>query len=314
MVQVENLTKRYGHHTAVEELNFSIEKGEILGFLGPNGAGKSTVMNIITGYLSASEGSVSVDGLNVLDHPEKVKKKIGYLPEQPPLYHEMTTYEYLHFVGELKKVPKEDLVKQLDEILDLVKINDMKGRLIKNLSKGYKQRVGLAQALIGNPELLILDEPTVGLDPKQIIEMRNLIKHLGEERTVLLSSHILPEVSAVCDRVIIIDRGKIVASDTPDNLSKRLTGTTELSLRVKGGEEKVLKALNTIEGLNAADVKGEGEPGCVDITVRAKKDSDIRSDIFESLCKAGLPILMMRPNDMTLEEIFLHLTTYEKEV
>lgn len=314
MINVENLTKRYGQHTAVKDLSFTIGEGEILGFLGPNGAGKSTVMNIITGYLSATEGTVKVDGLNILDFPEDVKKKIGYLPEQPPLYNEMTVIEYLIFVGELKKVPKDRMAENLEEIMNLVKIFDVKNRLIKNLSKGYKQRVGLGQALLGNPELLILDEPTVGLDPKQIIEIRNLIKKLGKNHTILLSSHILPEVSAVCERVIIIDRGSIVASDTPENLSRRLSGTNQLSLRIAGDEKKSAEVLQKVDGITSVNVKGSYEENTVDIIVIAEKDRDIRVSVFNALSKADLPILQMRPIDMTLEEIFLHLTTSEKEV
>src|SRR5690606_21090873 len=213
LIQVENLTKKYGDHLAVDNISFAVEKGEILGFLGPNGAGKSTVMNIITGYISATDGTVKVDGYDILEEPEKVKSRIGYLPELPPLYGDMTVIEYLNFVSDIKGVGKEERQEDIKQVMDLVGIDNVKGRLINNLSKGYRQRVGLAQAILGNPEVLILDEPTVGLDPKQIIEIRNLIKDLGKEHTVILSSHILPEVSAVCDRVIIIDKGKIVASD-----------------------------------------------------------------------------------------------------
>jgi len=313
VIRAQHLTKRYGQHTAVDDLNFAIKKGEILGFLGPNGAGKTTVMNIITGYLSATEGSVQVDGLDVLEHPEAVKQKIGYLPEQPPLYPEMTVREYLNFAGELKKVARDRLKSSLENIMDIVKIEDVQGRLIRNLSKGYKQRVGLAQALLGNPELLILDEPTVGLDPKQIIEIRNLIRHLGREHTILLSSHILPEVSAVCERVIIIDRGRIVASDTPENLSKRLTGTNQLLLRVRGSEGDASACLKSLQGIDAIDMRGSFEGGTIDVVVRAGKDRDIRGEVSAALTKNGLPVLMMRPIDMTLEEIFLHLTTQEKE-
>ncbi|HEX7713924.1 MAG TPA: ABC transporter ATP-binding protein, partial [Bacillota bacterium] len=226
MIQVENVTKRYGQHVAVEQLNFTVNRGEILGFLGPNGAGKSTTMNIITGYISATEGTVKVDGRDILEDPQAVKEKIGYLPEFPPLYPEMTVQEYLDFVCEIKKVPETDRQENLERIVETVKIGEVKNRLIKNLSKGYKQRIGLAQALVGNPEVLILDEPTVGLDPKQIIEIRNLIKELGKEHTIILSSHILPEVSAVCERVIIINKGKIVASDTPANLAKSLAASS----------------------------------------------------------------------------------------
>lgn len=310
MIRAENLTKRYGKHLALDAINFEIAKGEILGFLGPNGAGKSTAMNIITGYLSASEGEVWVDGLNVLEEPEAVKHRIGYLPEQPPLYLDMTVNEYLAFVAQLKQVDKKAFAQDSEKIMDLVKIGDVRGRLIKNLSKGYKQRVGLAQALIGNPALLILDEPTVGLDPKQIIEIRNLIKSLGEEHTIVLSSHILPEVSAVCQRVLIINRGEIVASDSPDNLGRGLSGSGRLSLRIAGDAAAAEKAL-ALPGVREVSLQGSHEEGTIDLLVEAERDADIRKAVFSSCAAADLPILMMRPLDMSLEDIFLHLTTDE---
>ena len=220
MIEVNNLVKRYGDHTAVDHLSFKIEKGKIYGFLGPNGAGKSTTMNIITGYIASTEGTVSIDGHDILEEPEKARKCIGYLPEQPPLYFDMTVLEYMRFAADLKKIPKNKKNEMIEEVMDRVKITDMKNRLIKNLSKGYRQRVGLAQAILGYPDVIILDEPTVGLDPKQIIEIRDLIKDLRQKHTVILSSHILSEVSAVCDYVLIISHGKLVASDTPENLSK----------------------------------------------------------------------------------------------
>ena len=222
MIEVSNLTKKYGKHTAVDDLSFQVEKGQIYGFLGPNGAGKSTTMNIITGYLAATEGTVKINGHDVLKEPEEAKKCIGYLPELPPLYMDMTVGEYLCFVAELKKVPSKDRVDQIEEIMEKTGVTEMKDRLIKNLSKGYKQRVGLAQALIGYPEVIILDEPSVGLDPKQIIEMREFIRSLANEHTVILSSHILSEVQAVCDHIMIIAHGKLVASDSPENLQKMM--------------------------------------------------------------------------------------------
>lgn len=314
MIRAENLTKRYGKHIAIDTLNFTIEKGEILGFLGPNGAGKTTAMNIITGYLSSTEGSVYVDDMDVLEHPIEVKKKIGYLPEQPPLYLDMTVEEYLTFAGQIKLIDKNELRRNLEKIYDLVKIADVKGRLIKNLSKGYKQRVGLGQALLGNPEILILDEPTVGLDPTQIIEIRNLIKELREDHTIVLSSHILPEVSAVCERVLIINQGIIVASDTPGNLSKRLLGANRLSLRVGGEKETIQKAVGSVDGIESAEVgPSREEAGTCDVVIVAEKEKDIRSEVFFALSKARCPILIMRPMDLTLEDIFLHLTTSEKE-
>ncbi len=313
MIRAENLTKRYGQHVAIDSLNFNIEKGEILGFLGPNGAGKSTTMNIITGYLSASDGKVLVNDLDVLEHPNEVKKMIGYLPEQPPLYLEMTALEYLKFVGEIKGVPKLELKSDLDRILELAKIADVRHRLIRNLSKGYRQRVGLAQALIGNPELLILDEPTIGLDPKQIIEMRNLIKSLGKEHTIVLSSHILPEISAVCQRVLIINKGKIAATDTPENLSQRIAGKNRISLRVEGPAKEVKSKLTSLDGIKSVDVTSSTEENAVDVLVEADKDHDLRREVFRAMSKADYPILMMRPMDMSLEDIFLQLTTTESQ-
>ena len=314
MVQVINLTKRYGQHVAVDQVSFTVEKGEIVGFLGPNGAGKTTTMNIITGYISATEGSVKVDGFDILEEPEEVKKRIGYMPEFPPLYLDMTVQEYLNFVSDIKKIDRKTKKQSMEKIMDMVKIGDVRKRLIKNLSKGYRQRVGLAQALIGAPPVLILDEPTVGLDPKQIIEIRNLIKELGKDHTIILSSHILPEVSAVCERVLIINKGKIVASDTPENLSKRLGDTGRLSVRVAGPERQVVKLLRELPGVKSVDSTGAKEPGTVDLLVEAEKDIDIRGPLFHALSRAEYPILQMKPIDLTLEEIFLQVTTEEREV
>ena len=314
MIRAENLSKRYGQHVAVDRLNFTIDKGEILGFLGPNGAGKSTTMNIITGYLSATDGKVMVDDMDVLEHPGEVKKKIGYLPELPPLYLDMTVTEYLRFVGELKRVGKESLRSDMDRILEIVQIEDVKKRLIKNLSKGYKQRVGLAQALLGNPEILILDEPTIGLDPKQIIEIRNLINSLREEHTIVLSSHILTEVNAVCERVLIINKGKIVASDTVENLSKGMTGGNRLSLRIDGTQAKVETALKKIPGVESVEITASPEKDAVDVIVASTGTSDIRREVFHSMSSAGLPLLLMRPADLTLEDIFLQVTRSDSEV
>lgn len=314
MIQVEKLTKKYGQHLATNNLNFTVNKGEVLGFLGPNGAGKSTTMNIITGYISATEGSVKIDGYDVLEKPEEVKKRIGYLPEFPPLYTDMTVKEYLDFVSDIKKVSKAQKAKDMEKIMDLVRIADVRKRLIKNLSKGYKQRVGFAQALIGNPPVLVLDEPTIGLDPKQIIEIRNLIRDLGKEHTIILSSHILPEVSAVCERLLIINKGEIVASGTPDSLSKHLNSSSRLSLRVAGPEKSVIKVLNDIPGVKLAEYNGTKEQDTVDVLVEGDKDVDIRKPLFFALSRAQYPILQMKSMDLTLEEIFLQLTTKEREV
>lgn len=312
MIEIQNVTKRFGQHLAVDNLNFTVNEGEILGFLGPNGAGKSTTMNIITGYISATEGTVTVDGYDILDNPEEVKKRIGYMPELPPLYLDMTVREYLNFVFEIKKVDLKDRKREMDRILELVRITDVSDRLIKNLSKGYKQRVGLAQALVGNPPVLILDEPTVGLDPKQIIEIRNLIKQLGRKHTIILSSHILPEVSAVCERVVIINKGRIVASDTPENLSKRLGESSKLTLRIAASERQAVKVLRDVAGIKYVEAQGVREPDTVDVWIEAEKDIDVRRPVFNALSRAGYPILQMKSMDLTLEDIFLQVTTQEK--
>ncbi len=307
MIEVRNLTKRYGSNVALDDISFSVEEGTVLGFLGPNGAGKSTTMNIITGYLSASDGSVTVDGLDTLDHPNEVKRKIGYLPEQPPLYQDMTVKEYLNFMYELKKVtlPKK---KHLDEICSLVKIENVYGRLIANLSKGYRQRVGIAQALLGNPPVLILDEPTVGLDPKQIIEIRNLVQNLGRSHTVILSSHILPEVQAVCERVVVINNGRLVADGTPDNLSQEMTGNHKLIVRMAGREQEIRSGLLGLSRVKEVASLGSKEPGACDFSVEAEPGVDLRRDLFALASRSGWPILGLKNNDLTLEDVFLRLT------
>lgn len=309
LIQIENLVKRYGQNVVLNGLNLTINKGEILGFLGPNGAGKSTTMNIITGYISATEGSVKIDGLDILEQPKAAKKKIGYLPEIPPLYMDMTVEEYLKFVCKIKNIEAKKIFETVERVSDIVKVSHYRNRLIKNLSKGYKQRVGLAQAIIGNPELLILDEPTVGLDPKEIIEIRNLIKEIGKNHTVILSSHILSEVSAVCDRVVIINKGQIVASGTPEELSKRLSYSNKILLRIKGNGKEVSSMFNDINEVHRVDVQGVVEKDTVDILVEAKQDKDIREALFWKLSKAEIPVLMMKPVDLSLEEVFLQVTT-----
>ncbi|MDE0027421.1 MAG: ABC transporter ATP-binding protein [Spirochaetaceae bacterium] len=309
MITVEGVSKRYGQHLAVDDISFRVDDGEVVGFLGPNGAGKSTTMNIITGYLSATAGRVTVDGFDVLEDPDQVKRRVGYLPELPPLYLDMTVREYLRFVARLKKADRSTAAAQQERILELAGIAHVRDRLIKNLSKGYRQRVGLAQALVGSPRVLILDEPTIGLDPHQIIEIRNLIRELGHEHTIILSSHILPEVSAVCDRVIIINRGKLVASDTTENLGKRLHDSSEFRLRVAGTEEAALAALAGVAGVNEVSAQGTVEQGTVDLHVETTAGADPRRAIFHALSKADLPIYLMTAMDYTLEEIFLQLTT-----
>ena len=313
MIEAANLVKRYGPHTAVDHANFRIERGEIVGFLGPNGAGKSTMMNILTGYLSSTAGTVTVDSLDILEHPIETKKKIGYLPENPPLYPEMTVREYLAFVGEIKKVPAKTLRERMGQVMETVDIHDVSGRLIRNLSKGYRQRVGLAQAMIGDPEILILDEPTAGLDPKQILEIRDLITRLGQDHTVILSSHILPEVSAVCKRVLIINHGIIVADDTPDNLAKRLLGGSHILLRLDAAGEAAQEVLARVPGLIRQELRESQEAETVEVLVEAAEGCDIRRDIFRAFASANIPILLMRTQDMSLEEIFLHVTTKEED-
>ena len=307
MIEVLNLTKKYGAKTAVDNVSFKVEKGEILGFLGPNGAGKSTTMNILTGYLSATSGSCKIDGYDILDNPFEAKKLIGYLPEQPPLYVDMTVKEYLDFVYDIKKakLPRKEHIEQ---ICKTVKIENVYERMIKNLSKGYKQRVGIAQALIGNPEVLILDEPTVGLDPKQIIEIRDLIKSLGEKHTVILSSHILSEVQAVCDKIIVISNGKLVANDTTSNLSKNLSADHHYIVLVAGPETEVYKSLSAISGMKSVTTLGKREEGAYEFEVEAVDGVDIRREIFKRLAERNWPMLGLRSSELTLEQIFLRLT------
>lgn len=312
MIEIENITKRYGDQVALDGINFTVEKGEVLGFLGPNGAGKSTAMNIITGYISATDGNVRIGGIDILENPQAAKKKIGYLPEVPPLYLDMTVEEYLKFVHRIKKVKSDGIEPSMVKIMSLVKIEDVRKRLIKNLSKGYKQRVGLAQALVGDPEVLVLDEPTVGLDPKQIIEIRNLIQQIGKTHTIILSSHILSEVSAICHRVLIINKGKIVASGTPEELSKKANNSNKVLLRVKGAKQDILNKIREIEDVELVEEQGVHEPGTVDMLVEAKKDIDIREILFLALSSAGFIILMMKGNGIDLEEIFLEVITSDK--
>ena len=311
MIEVTNLTKKYGKHIAVDHLSFRVEKGQIYGFLGPNGAGKSTTMNIMTGYLAATEGTVLINGHDIMKEPELAKKSIGYLPELPPLYMDMTVREYLQFVAELKKVPKKERKLQVAEVMELTQITDMKERLIKNLSKGYRQRVGLAQAILGYPEVIILDEPMVGLDPKQIIEIRDLIKSLSEKHTVILSSHILSEVSAVCDHIMIIAHGKLVASDTPEGLKKLMSGAAEVDLTVKGSFEALKKALEKDELISKVDTVenlGSEEEGCVNVKIICKENADIRETLYFTLAQAGLVIMKLNYVEKSLEDIFLELT------
>ena len=306
MIRVENLTKRYGSHCAVNNISFQVGKGEILGFLGPNGAGKSTTMNILTGYLSATDGTVTINGHDILDNPNAAKASIGYLPEIPPLYPDMTVKEYLNFMCDLKKcaLPRQ---RHLAEICKVMKIEHVYNRLIKNLSKGYKQRVGVAQALLGNPDILILDEPTVGLDPKQIIDIRNLIKDLGKKHTVILSSHILPEIQAVCERVIVIKKGKLIADGTPADLSKMLSSNNRVVARIHGDEDQARKVIEAMPNVNEVMPLGVKEDGAYEFEIVPAEGVDIRGDLFNAISAAGMQIIGLKGSEMNLEDIFLQL-------
>ncbi len=306
-IEVKDLTKRYGHSNAVDHISFEIGEGEIVGFLGPNGAGKTTTMNILTGYLSASEGVAKIGGKDILEEPNEVKKMIGYLPEQPPLYYQMTVMEYLNFIYDLKKVqlPRKE---HLESICRLARIDDVSRRVIGHLSKGYKQRVGIAQALVGNPPVLILDEPTVGLDPKQIIEIRTLIKRLGENHTVILSSHILSEVQAVCDRIIIINDGKIVADSRAEDLTDKFGSRSSLTVRVAASDETaVFRMLGKVPGVEKVETLGSKEAGSFDFAVKTTEDADVRSEIAKRVLERGWSLLMLRAQEATLEDIFIGL-------
>ena len=307
MIEVTDLSKRYGTFLAVKNVNFSIQKGEVVGFLGPNGAGKSTIMNILTGYLSLTQGKVTIDGFDIAENPEAAKKRIGYLPELPPLYTDMKVREYLNFVYDLKKVkfPKKP---HIDEIMRLVNINNVENRLIRNLSKGYRQRVGFAQALIGNPDVLILDEPTVGLDPQQIIEIRNLITRLGKNHTIILSSHILSEIQAVCDRIIIINYGEIIADDLQDNLSEKLSTEHSLVARVICDERDMLATLKTVKGVKSVVSLGKKENGAYDFEIIPEDGADVRAGVSGRIADRKKQLLSLTSSRLTLEQVFLKLT------
>lgn len=308
MIEVKNLTKCYGKHLAVDNLSFTVQEGQIYGFLGPNGAGKSTTMNIMTGYLGATKGEVLINGHDILKEPEEAKSCIGYLPEQPPLYMEMTVLEYLTFAAELKKIPKAERESQILRVMRLTKLDPVKERLIHNLSKGYKQRVCLAQAILGFPEIIILDEPTVGLDPKQIIEIRELIRTLAKKHTVILSSHILAEIREVCDHIMIIAGGHLVASDTPENLEKLLTNQQTVEILAKGNEDTVRKVIGTIGNVQKASVEHGKEEGTVKASLFPKDGKDIRETVFMAFAQEGCPLLMLYHSRTTLEDVFLELT------
>ncbi len=307
MIEVKDLVKQYDNHLAVDHLTFTVPKGQILGFLGPNGAGKSTTMNIITGYISATSGSVTINGHDIYEEPEEAKKLIGYLPEQPPIYMDMKVREYLNFVAELKSVPKKERVAEIEKALEKTKTKEVEHRLLKHLSKGFRQRVGIAQAIIGNPEVVILDEPTVGLDPMQIIEIRDLMKELAKEHTVILSSHILSEISAVCDMVMIINKGKLVVSDTVENLPKHLNAKNSCKVLVKGTENHARQVLAYIEGIEDVSFE-EKEEGFLQMIITTSSEYDVREDLFYGCARAELPIYEMASISKNLEDIFLELT------
>ena len=308
MIEVRNLTKKYGDHFAVQDISFSLEKGKIYGLLGPNGAGKSTTMNIMTGYIAATSGEVIIEGHDIFKEAEEAKKHIGYLPEIPPLYMDMTVWEYLFTVADLKGVPKSERKSMIGDVMEKVMITNMKDRLIKNLSKGYKQRVGIAQTLIGNPDINILDEPTVGLDPKQIIEIRTLIKQLGEDHTVLISSHILSEIGAVCDHVVIINKGHLVVSDSTENLEKLFKGQDILCLSAQGELEKIQNILREFPALSIADMKEAEEAETYRFQLKVQDQADYRKQLFFRFAEAGIPLLEISRAGMSLEDIFLEIT------
>ncbi|MDD4124867.1 MAG: ATP-binding cassette domain-containing protein [Eubacteriales bacterium] len=312
MVEIKNLCKNFGDKKAVIDVSFNIEEGEIVGFLGPNGAGKSTALNILTGFLSATSGSARIDGIDILENPLEAKKKIGFLPEQPPLYPEMTVKEYLNFCFSLKNctLPRKQHVR---EICEVVKIVDVYGRMIKNLSKGYRQRVGIAQSLIGNPEVLIFDEPTVGLDPKQIIEIRNLIRHLGKNHTVILSTHILPEVQSVCDRIVVINKGRIVANERTENLINAVEGTKRLVAKIVGPEDSVLNLLRSTPGVKYAEKLGRRDTDSVSYLIESEERVDVRKPIFYALSKATYPLIGLEGDEINLEDIFIRLVDPDKK-
>lgn len=308
MIEVRNLTKKYGDHFAVQDISFSLEKGKIYGLLGPNGAGKSTTMNIMTGYIAATSGEVIIEGHDIFKEAEEAKKHIGYLPEIPPLYMDMTVWEYLFTVADLKGVPKSERKSMIGDVMEKVMITNMKDRLIKNLSKGYKQRVGIAQTLIGNPDIIILDEPTVGLDPKQIIEIRTLIKQLGEDHIVLISSHILSEIGAVCDHVVIINKGHLVVSDSTENLEKLFKGQDILCLSAQGELEKIQNILREFPALSIADMKEAEEAETYRFQLKVQDQADYRKQLFFRFAEAGIPLLEISRAGMSLEDIFLEIT------
>ena len=312
MIEITGITTKYGDKTVVNNISFTVEAGEIVGFLGPNGAGKSTTMNILTGYISSTSGSVKIDGIDILENPLEAKRRIGFLPEQPPLYMEMTVREYLNFVYDLKGTTLNKK-KHLSEVCEVVRISDVCDRTIKHLSKGYKQRVGIAQALVGNPPVLIFDEPTVGLDPKQIIDIRNLIKALGRDHTVILSTHILPEVQAVCDRIIIVNRGRVIANERTEDIAGITAGPRKLVAKISGQKQDVVRYLKTIQGVLFVDVMAEKDGDAFSYMIEAQPGIDIRKPLFYALAEKGMPLIGLEAMGMSLEDVFITLITNDKD-
>lgn len=311
MIEINNLVKKYGDHTAVDHLSLVVEPGKIYGFLGPNGAGKSTTMNMITGYLGATSGEIKINGHDILKEPEKAKKCIGYLPELPPLYMDMTVKEYLCFVADLKQLEKSLRRRYVEEAMETTGTTEVAGRMIRNLSKGYRQRVGFAQAILGYPEIIILDEPTVGLDPKQIIEIRELIRQLAKKHTVILSSHILAEVREVCDYILIISKGKLVASDTPENLERNLGDSDLIEIETKASPDEVRRILETVDGIRSISTK-HLENGITWAQVQEKKNTDIREKVFQAFAQNHQPLLKLNPLQVSLEDVFMELTQSDR--
>lgn len=311
MIEINNLVKKYGDHTAVDHLSLVVEPGKIYGFLGPNGAGKSTTMNMITGYLGATSGEIKINGHDILKEPEKAKKCIGYLPELPPLYMDMTVKEYLCFVADLKQLEKSLRRRYVEEAMETTGTTEVAGRMIRNLSKGYRQRVGFAQAILGYPEIIILDEPTVGLDPKQIIEIRELIRQLAKKHTVILSSHILAEVREVCDYILIISKGKLVASDTPENLERNLGDSDLIEIETKASPDEVRRILETVDGIRSISTKYL-ENGITWAKIQEKKNTDIREKVFQAFAQNHQPLLKLNPLQVSLEDVFMELTQSDR--
>ena len=307
MIEVKNVTKKYGKAVAVDDISFEIKEGEIVGLLGPNGAGKSTTMNMLTGFIEQTEGEIIVDGYNMLKKPKKAKKEIGYMPEGVPLYMDLTVKEFVTYMAEIKKVNKKERKEKVEKIIEQTGLKDVEKKLVKNLSRGYKQRISMAGALVGEPKILILDEPTVGLDPKQITEIRNLIKDLGKTHTIILSSHILSEVSQICNKVIIINKGKIVAVDTPENLENKVSNNNMIYVTVEDKENKIESVKEKVQGIEKIELIKNNEDGTKEYVIETAKDTDIRKEIFAELAKDNITIFEMKKADSTLEDAFMKL-------